>query len=148
MGSSLKIENHRFVDGSCTWNSGAFPHGEFPPRFGCCQLCKMPFSKAHPIDSSWSVTGSLDHAYQWFPPVIKCGNDETSMNGCFHGKVFYTWWIFHCHVWLSEGNKQLFGGKHRDLNCFSDTLVILSPYYFSWNFPRISLLTNHFIKTN
>ena len=29
--------------------------------------------------------------------------DNKIKNGCFNGKMIYTWWNIHCYVWLSEG---------------------------------------------
>ena len=26
------------------------------------------------------------------------------LNGSFNGKIICTWWMFHCNVWLPEGN--------------------------------------------
>ena len=40
-----------------------------------------------------------------YPPVSSnaASWEISELNGGFHRKIIYKWWIFHCHVWLLEG---------------------------------------------
>ena len=43
-----------------------------------------------------------------YPLVIKHGNRKATRNWGFNMKITCKWSIFHCHVWLPEGNLQWF----------------------------------------
>ena len=67
------------------------------------------------------------------PPVIKCGEGNSPINGGFHGKITYRWSNFHCHVWLLESTYDLWETMSID-----DYLWVF--YGFSMGIHRFSML--------
>ena len=41
--------------------------------------------------------------------VFKHGNGKSRINGGSNRKITYKWSIFHCHVWLPEGKRLIYG---------------------------------------
>jgi hypothetical protein len=46
----------------------------------------------------------FDHPKKDRPPVIKRGNGKSPISLGFNGNIIYQWCIFHCNVWLPDGN--------------------------------------------
>ena len=103
--------------------SWALPSGEQrePRSYGIFRL----ISPWNPRSSPWILNNQNWHSistdyllhHRWYhlrypksipdyPPVIKCGTWKPTRNGGFNMKITYKSCIFHCHVWLPEGNQE------------------------------------------
>ena len=80
----------------------------------------------HRTNNNWDVTGICNQQYGDFGVLYvqtnrlslvfgncqylrSSGNQPQpweipKLNGSFNGKIICTWWMFHCNVWLPEGN--------------------------------------------
>ena len=103
--------------------SWALPSGEQrePRSYGIFRL----ISPWNPRSSPWILNNQNWHSistdyllhHRWYhlrypksipdyPPVIKCGTWKPTRNGGFNMKITSKSCIFHCHVWLPEGNQE------------------------------------------